>query len=118
VGSKQRRVKTLNFRVDASVSAMLHELAAEAKLSLTEYVTVFIRTMYKSKHPDKARLHETPLESFSRRVEEAWSRQPVALTGIVGHAPKGVTQKQLLRRKGVRIHVRGTSRVLDGKDGP
>jgi antitoxin component of RelBE/YafQ-DinJ toxin-antitoxin module len=53
-----KKKATINFRVDKEVVEMLHQLAEKANMPMTEYVTVFIRTMYKIKFPEEAEIHE------------------------------------------------------------
>jgi len=62
------KTATLNFRVSEHVSEMLRQLAEDAGLSLTEYVTTFIRAQYKRTFPEKASAYETAAERFERQI--------------------------------------------------
>ena len=62
------KTATLNFRVSEGVSEMLRQLAEDAGISMTDYVSTFIRTKYRQKFPKKAHAYETAHERLVREI--------------------------------------------------
>jgi hypothetical protein len=75
------KTATLNFRVSEDIPEMLRELAEDASVSMTDYVTALIRTSYRTRFPDKASRHETPLERLERQLLLQAPRQNRARPG-------------------------------------
>jgi uncharacterized protein (DUF1778 family) len=67
---------TLNFRVDEHVPEMLKQLAELAGMSMTDYVTTFIRATYRAQFPDRANAFETPAERFARQIMSTTATTP------------------------------------------
>jgi hypothetical protein len=69
------KTAALSFRVTDEIPEMLRELADDASVSMTDYVTALIRTAYRHRFPAKASAHETPIERLERQLFSQTSRQ-------------------------------------------